>query len=309
MNLDIRHLQQIEILARHRNFARAAGELNISQPGLSQSIRVIEEQMGQKLFDRHTRQVTPTAFGKRILELSESILRDYEFMDRELQMLGDLKKGLVRIGIGPLAAEVFLDRTLGRLGADYPGFTIRTKVEWVPDLLEGLNTGDLDILVCDTRFMNHREEYNIIDLPRYHACFVCRQDHPLSRKKRVSFSDIFEYQIATPKLPQPIINKFASLSGYTFTSMNEFPNGLVEAPYHLLARTISHCDAVGIGIMPIFQQGIKSGTLHLLPLHDKNLTTQYELVNLKRYTMSPAVQIFQQYVITACQELAEEHRK
>ena len=306
MNLDIRHLRQIETLARHRNFARAASELYLSQPGLSQSIRALEAQLGQKIFDRHTRKVTPTSFGRRILELSKSILQDYDLMVRELQMLKDLEKGHIRIGIGPLAAEIFLDRAIGRLGSDYPGFTIRTKVEWVPDLIEELNIGNLDILICDTRFLKNREEYNIIDLPHYYACFVCRKGHPLSKQNRVSFTDIFDYQIATPKLPQPFIDRLGSISGHNFTSMNEFPNGLVEAPYHLLARTISHCNAVGIGVMPIFRQGIESGTLHLLPLHDKHLTSHYELVNLKRYTMSPAVKIFQEYVITTCRELIEE---
>ena len=306
MKLAFRHLEQIEALARHRNFARAAKELNISQPGLSQSIRLLEEQLGYRLFDRDARQVSPTSFGKRALELSRSILKDSERLERELQMLANLESGLIRIGIGPLAAEVLLGRTLGRLAADYPGITVRTNVEWVPALIEGLNRDDLDILVCDTRFLDNKDEYNITPLPMYTACFVCRCDHPLTKQEQVSFRDIFDYQIATPKLPQPIIKEFAKLSGLDFSTMDEFPKGLIEAPYHLLTETITRCNAVGLGIKPVFQDGIESGILHLLPLQSTTLTTQYELVNLRRYTVSPAVQIFQKYVINTCRELAQE---
>ena len=61
--IDIRHHQQIEALHRHHYFARAAKERNVSQPGLSQSIR-LEEQLGYKLFDRNTRKGSPTVFGE-----------------------------------------------------------------------------------------------------------------------------------------------------------------------------------------------------------------------------------------------------
>ncbi|MEA2116081.1 MAG: hypothetical protein U9P36_11975, partial [Thermodesulfobacteriota bacterium] len=109
-----------------------------------------------------------------------------------------------------------------------------------------------------------------------------------------------------PKLPRSITRALARLSGLDFTTMDEFPKGLIEAPYHLLAETIMRCDAVGIGIHPIFQRGLEEGILHLLPLQNPELVTQYELVSLKRYSLSPAVQVFQNYVIDTCRELEQE---
>ncbi|HHD63345.1 MAG TPA: hypothetical protein ENK96_03045 [Desulfobulbaceae bacterium] len=81
---------------------------------------------------------------------------------------------------GHLAAEALLGRTLGRFAADYPGFSVRTTVEWVPTLLEGLSDGELDVFVCDTRFVTNIDLLDIIGLPRYTACFVCRPGHPLA---------------------------------------------------------------------------------------------------------------------------------
>jgi len=140
-------------------------------------------------------------------------------------------------------------------------------VEWVPALLEGLNSGELDILICDTRFVTNPDELNILDLPRHSACYVCRTSHPLAKQKKVTCKDIFDYPIATPKLPVPIVRAFGQLSELNFTTMDGFPNGLIEAPYHLLAETIIRCDAVGIGIQPVFQKGMEEGNLHLLLLH------------------------------------------
>ncbi len=57
------------------------------------------------------REVSPTAFDRRSLELGRLILRDSKRLERELKMLADLESGLIRIGIGPLAAEMLLGRT------------------------------------------------------------------------------------------------------------------------------------------------------------------------------------------------------
>ena len=65
---------------------------------------------------------------------------------------------------------------------------------------------------------------------------------------------------------------------------------------------------MGIGIRPIFNRGLEEGDLHLLPLQNRELTTQYELVSLKRYSLSPAVQVFKKYVIETCRELEQERK-
>ena len=87
MELEAKHLLQIETLYRHRNFGRAAKELNITQPGLSQSIRHLEDVLGFQLFDRNSREITPTVFGVRILAAGQTIIRDSNQLERDLNML------------------------------------------------------------------------------------------------------------------------------------------------------------------------------------------------------------------------------
>ncbi|GEM_PF-5959021 len=90
MKLDLRHLQQIEALDNHRNFAR---------------------------------EVSPTAFGKHALRLGSSILRDARRLEREMDMLADLETGIVRIGIGPWRLKSCLEELLdvwGRIILDLP---------------------------------------------------------------------------------------------------------------------------------------------------------------------------------------------
>ncbi len=68
MDIDIRLIRHVLMLARHRNFARAAEQLHLSQPALSRSIARLEETLGVALFDRTRDGVIPTDYGRIVIE-------------------------------------------------------------------------------------------------------------------------------------------------------------------------------------------------------------------------------------------------
>lgn len=218
-------------------------------------------------------------------------------------MLVKLESGTIRLGVGPLAADVILGKSIGDLNADHPQIHVRTTVDWVPNLLVQLLNGELDVVIGDTRFIDDKEPYRLHPLPKQPACFVCRPEHPLLESRSVTFKDIFNYPIATPKLPKLVVEALAKLSGIDFKTMKDFPNGLIEAPYHLLKEALYRCDAVAIGVKPIFSYQIDAGQLTLLPIADMTLQTSYEIISLNRYSLSPAVTVFQEYVEKICEQL------
>ena len=71
MTIEIRHIRHVEALARHRNFARAAKELKMTQPGLSRAIQNLETALGVVLFDRNNREISPLSMGNTSLTLAK----------------------------------------------------------------------------------------------------------------------------------------------------------------------------------------------------------------------------------------------
>ncbi len=66
--IEIRRIEQAVTLSKYRNFARAAAALGLSQPALTRSIQVLEEELGVRLFDRYPRDIVPTEFGRVLLQ-------------------------------------------------------------------------------------------------------------------------------------------------------------------------------------------------------------------------------------------------
>jgi len=68
MRPDLSGLQLFAVLARHLNFRRAAGELGMSAPALSERVRDLEDRLGARLFNRTTRSVALTEAGRQLLD-------------------------------------------------------------------------------------------------------------------------------------------------------------------------------------------------------------------------------------------------
>src|SRR3569623_1754689 len=89
-------LRHLIALVESGSFSRAAESLFLTQPALSRSIRALEDEMGQPLFDRIGRRTELTPFGRDVLERARHIV----FEADELAASGLGKAGSLRIGMG-----------------------------------------------------------------------------------------------------------------------------------------------------------------------------------------------------------------
>ena len=113
--LELRLLHQALILARHRNFARAAEALHLTQPALSRSIASLESALGERLFDRTRQGVEPTSFGRMLLARAQPLVDDANELERDFFLMRGLEIGELRVGAGAYAAELSVGQAAGRL--------------------------------------------------------------------------------------------------------------------------------------------------------------------------------------------------
>ncbi|GAA3026773.1 LysR family transcriptional regulator [Kitasatospora albolonga] len=97
MDLDLRKLRYFRAVVEHGGFGRAARELHIAQPVLSRQIRALEQELGQRLFDRTTRSVEPTAAGRQLYEEARRIGAT---VDRALRRVAEAARGEHRLVVG-----------------------------------------------------------------------------------------------------------------------------------------------------------------------------------------------------------------
>jgi DNA-binding transcriptional LysR family regulator len=150
--MELRHLRYFVAIAEERSFTRAAERLWVAQPGLSSQIRRLEEELGIKLFERHSRGVDLTAAGEVFLGRARAALAAAD----EARATGaDLEAGLlgsIRLGVAVCAQWSGLSPLLGRFATSHPRVELTVVEAYGGTLRRDLRDSRLDALVAPSAF-------------------------------------------------------------------------------------------------------------------------------------------------------------
>jgi LysR family transcriptional regulator, cyn operon transcriptional activator len=145
MRPELRHLRYLKAVADHGNFTRAAQDLHISQPTLSQQIRQLERGVGAQLLDRSGRSVTLTDAGQAYLEHAGRALRELAAGQRAVHDVTDLSRGHLRLAVTPTFTAYLVGPLITELHNRYPGITATVREMSQDSIESGLLADELDL--------------------------------------------------------------------------------------------------------------------------------------------------------------------
>src|SRR5258705_7530517 len=119
--MEMHQLRYVVAVARAGNFSRAAEQCHVSQPSLSQQILKLEEELGERLFDRMKREARLTPHGEAFLPRALKILEEVDLAKREASDARRLLRGRLIIGVLPTIAPYLLPAGLGDFAEQISG--------------------------------------------------------------------------------------------------------------------------------------------------------------------------------------------
>ena len=172
----LRHARYLLAVADQGSFTRAAAELHVSQPALSQQIRQLEETLGAQLLDRSGRVVRPTDAGRVYIDHARRALREFEAGRRAIHDVEGLERGALRIAFTPTFATYLVGPLVQQFYARHPRVLISIRalaqVEMEPALTA--DALDLGIAFGDVR----TEDVAAEPLYQEQLCLIVGEGHP-----------------------------------------------------------------------------------------------------------------------------------
>jgi len=107
-----------------KSFTKAAKQLALSPPRVSEMVRNLEERLGVRLVERTTRSVAPTAAGERLLERLRPVLDEYQSALESTNEFRGKPAGMLRVTAPPPAGDFFLASAIPRFLAHYPEISL-----------------------------------------------------------------------------------------------------------------------------------------------------------------------------------------
>lgn len=143
--MKIRQLEFVFEVARATSFSGAAKICNATQPTLSNGIAALEEELGGRIFNRTTRSVALTAFGRHILPKIEAVLSARDELGDSARAFHNPAYRLLRIGLSPLVDAKTVDRALSDFRREHPETSIFFKECLLDELGDRLLEDTIDV--------------------------------------------------------------------------------------------------------------------------------------------------------------------
>lgn len=158
--MNIKHAQYMLTVLKEGSITAAAKKLYISQPSLSQMIKLVENTLGTPIFNRSTDPITLTYAGEKYIEAAKKILTINDNLIKEIEEINHEEHGTIKLGIPVQRAMQVMPYVLPRFYAKYPHVKVDVRESGSANTEAAVLDGNVD-LACLTTYPKH-EELNYI---------------------------------------------------------------------------------------------------------------------------------------------------
>lgn len=180
------------VVSANKSFSKAAQELYMTQPAVSQSISKLEKELDILLFHRTSKGVVLTNEGELLNEHIKSALGIINAAEDKLLEFKSLKTGQLRIGVGDTISRYFLLPYLEKFHKGYPGIKLNILNGTTTEICDLIKSGKVDIGVCNLPI--NEENLQVIPCKEIQDIFVCGEKYKTLTEQPVSF----EYLMRMP---------------------------------------------------------------------------------------------------------------
>ncbi len=288
--MELRQIRYFQSVARLRSFTRAAAELHIVQPGLSQQIKHLERELGIELLDRRNGHVTVTPAGARFLRRVDAILTQVNVASAEMRAYSEAETGRVSVGA---------EYTLGAGAIDLPGLfkgfsDIRPGVQihyteaTTQALVARLRDGQCDVALIDLGLVSNPSDLSTDLVTDEELVVLVGPRHPLAQREFCRLEELaterFIRMAPAPATRQLKLVRAAESTGFT-------PNFAFHAGSVGLARALVS-EGLGVHVTHAWLGEGAGPPLVKVRIEGAPLTCRMVIAQLKDAYHSPALQAF-----------------
>lgn len=186
--IDLHRLKIFITIIEMKSFSKAARQLYLTQPTVSQHVNFLEEYLGVPLFDRLGKEVRPTRAGNILHTYALRLLRMADDTELAVAYYKDTKSGTIITGASNVPGEYILPEILGRFKEKYPGIVVRVHLDDTSGIVEKILNYEIDFgligariahdQLCCTRFIDDE------------LCLILALAHPWAGRRFIAVADL-----------------------------------------------------------------------------------------------------------------------
>ena len=293
--MDINQLEVLMAVAQEKSFSRAAEKLHRTQPAISQAIRRLENEIGEPLFDRSSKDGTMTAEGRVLFGLAQQIMNLRHSAHAAIKDLKGLQRGKLSLSANEYTV-MYLLPLLPAFRARHPHIKIEVKRSLASRISSEILARETEIGIVS--FKPNDAAITSVAVLTDDLALIVPPNHPLAGKKIVSVRELGAESFVAHNVPSPYRERVVR----TFEKYRTPLNISLEMPtLEAIKRFVE--GGMGVALVPRLtaQAEIARGQVAALAVREMKLERRLYLVYRKGATLSHAARAFLR--------VAREHKK
>jgi len=284
MNLDqIRNFYEVAV---NRSFTLAAEKLFRTQPAISTQVRMLEEELGEKLFDRIGKKVCLTQAGELLFGYAERLLSLHDEAKLAVTELHASPRGKLLIGANEATCLYVLPQLFALFKEKYPEVQISIYRNFSKKVVDKILGNQLDFGIVTLPVPDH--DLYVMPIAEDELWLITSPTHPLASRSSVVLEDVVSYPFIFHKAGttrERLVKHF----GASWKNMNI---SMELASIETIKKFVSI--GMGISIVPksYVTEETERGQLRLVPIQDLKLIRQLGLIHHKNRYLSRASKAF-----------------
>lgn len=285
--MTIRHLKIFKTVADLGGMSKAAKELHITQPSISQAIAELEKYYGVKLFERLSQKIYLTKEGELMLSFSRHILDSFEQMEAAMNQA--VEKSSLRIGCSVSVGTCLIEEILDEAKERIPQCQISVIVTNSSEIEQLILTNEVDVGIVEGILKN--KDLVITPVCEDELVLVGGKEHPLAKEKVITLDMLQGQDYASRESGSAERNQYEKLFEDAGLQLNRvFCSTNTEA----IKNAVIHGRGIAVFSRRMVKEAVERGNMVVIPVRNVAVKRNIDLVMHKNKYISNEIKIMQQ---------------
>ena len=264
MEIDPKRLRDLLKIIEEGSFTRAAEVLGVSQPALSNSIALLEHELGVRVLERDRHGAAVTEYGRTLEGYARSLETILSRAAQEIGLKKDGYAGSIVIGVTPIGAATLVPEAIAQITAETPNISITVKEAVDDQLIAELRTGNIDVMVGPVGTDPPLGDIDETPIVEDVFMLVMRPEHRLSHKRGLTLPQLRDEHWVMPEIGTASRRQMQTLFGLAalpWPARCTIANSIVA-----IKAILRQCDSVSIISRQLVAAERDAGHLKCIPL-------------------------------------------